>query len=405
MDAKIRRPIYVFLLGLFAAVAGCAHLTQHHCEQDKTEIPQQFLDVGGAVEHPQRLTIPEEGLVLRQAIIMAGGLRSSAADALHPSEAFVALQRGSGVSARSFYFPLQLVETDLAGEVPVLHGDTVQILDVRRTSLFSNASAGGTATRFVVNGLVNRPGQYQMGEALSRLQRKQGPAIGVIGEAAQLATGEAVGSQSTIIVVRRSGPGGLGEEQFVLPKSGTSVELARGGEGVATTAAQRPTAPPPPPPADATLAPTFVAPATPRSFRTLPLPAVAPPAATPAAGNAQPLTAALPGPVPPAQGNFAPAATSQQKTKDALSARIQHGDEITLTRLEAVPVVVGGLLAGQLQQQRAEARRASCLGLHAQTQGAQANQPTGPKTGLGAVGQSFKDFGSSVAQQLGLQSP
>jgi len=185
-----------------------------------------LVDVGGAVKLPGTVAIPDAGLTLLQGIIRAGGLGDSYqraqptnGDANPLAEILlVRLQRGREVH----YFPLKMVETDLAGAVQLARGDIVQVLPATDTSLYNTIEVDSSLP-VSIDGIHQLSGQFSI-DRLRALLRSQtdplgGKQIGSLFSATSrnsLATRNGV-TAPVVMLTRTDARNGYVLENFVLP--------------------------------------------------------------------------------------------------------------------------------------------------------------------------------------------
>lgn len=144
-----------------ALLTGCQSIATHHRPEPVTT--PRLVDVGGAVRDPQAIEIPSTGLNLVQAITRAGSVPMDGAQ-----DWFVSLQRLHGGRHVTYLMPLQLVNQEVAGTIPLLAGDVVQVLPFRLTRLGAGGQSG-ESIRVSLRGYLPEPGDYQVTGSLVEL--------------------------------------------------------------------------------------------------------------------------------------------------------------------------------------------------------------------------------------------
>lgn len=335
----------VLVHSTIATILFCSGCCIHRPQQTTSEKPAELVDVGGLVAWPQALAIPDGGLLLRQAIIRAGGLRGAGLDPNLPtSEVLVALQRGRGAGIVTHYFPLEMAERDLVGDVPLFAGDVVRLVPLRESSLVRlSPAAGSTVGEFSVLGLVNRPGNYRLGAEIP-VAAGGGGSANSLSHVLPLAGSISYDPPPTVLVLERTPASGLGREHYVLPLPNSTGLLS--GSSVIPASATAPSVTTPPQRAANDAEREFTVPETgsPRAPENA------------LQGPDLPLSAAM----SPTPAGMVPAASLPPAAfRSVWQLPISHGDSFTATRLELVPVVLTGIATNIARQKFDEQKR--CL--------------------------------------------
>lgn len=180
----------------------------HH--QLKPVESHELVDIGGFVARPQVMEITPAGLTLLQAVTRAGGLRDIPGD----SEAtiwMITLQRRSAAGQQTFLIPLELVQNEVAGGIPLQDRDFVQIVPYDSTAL-SLGEPTDAEVGITLVGLVPQPGRYEIKGRLEDLTSTNAE--------------DPIQMRSTIVVVSRPSASGLALEHNLIPLVGVGANKA-----------------------------------------------------------------------------------------------------------------------------------------------------------------------------------
>lgn len=142
MQPRGRMPAIIVVM-LVVTMAGCNLIGDHHKAKKHALLhhhqsasqPQETVavEVGGLVAKPGIFSIPEKGIRLRQALLLAEGV-PSAAGYRSPYDILVS-HREADIDSTTTYYPLPLVEEGIAGEIQLLAGSVVSVVNRDSTSL------------------------------------------------------------------------------------------------------------------------------------------------------------------------------------------------------------------------------------------------------------------------------
>jgi len=208
-------------------VSGRGLFCLSHAAQVQQPKPEQHVFVGGKVRSPGMVTIPADGrLSLRQALDAAGGLDADVAQSV------IAVRRG-GPLAHTTYFPLSMVEHDLAGDIPLAHGDEIRVLVWEQTTLvFENSQRIGTTANgdpFLISGWVAQPGVRYIGQPASSLARGAALPVTQDGQAppmlplptitrvADVLVYGGLDGRTQVMILKRRAISGVSDDYFVFP--------------------------------------------------------------------------------------------------------------------------------------------------------------------------------------------
>lgn len=113
----------------------------HHHREAADSAPSSAIEVGGIVARPGIIPVADDGVNLRQALLLAGGI-SPFAKYSSPYELLVAHRTGPSIGSVTTYYPLPLVETGLAGDVRVEDGSSISVVNRDSTSLNPDSLPG-----------------------------------------------------------------------------------------------------------------------------------------------------------------------------------------------------------------------------------------------------------------------
>jgi hypothetical protein len=122
-----------------------------------------------------------------------------------PADYVVAVQRlESAVEMVTYYFPYELANSGLAGEIPLHEGDLVQVLDLRQVLKDRLSQAVPATQDFILQGFVRGPGMKRVKSGMTRLDD--------IASALPPIT-----DGSGVLTLVRNSADGMGKDVFVFP--------------------------------------------------------------------------------------------------------------------------------------------------------------------------------------------
>jgi hypothetical protein len=123
-----------------------------------------------------------------------------------PAARLVAIQRQAGSVSGTFYFPYSAASSGSAGEIVLMPGDLIQVLDYQDSALGASSGLGGSVGPFTIQGLVKAPGiRIPTGStSIQSVLTKDIPTTN---------------DDSAVVTVERTAATGFGREVYIIPRN------------------------------------------------------------------------------------------------------------------------------------------------------------------------------------------